>query len=116
MLFRGANDRGESEPRDHLKVVSHEEWVKQLEAEGRKQHHDVKNNPALKLLEFSQILENGTSARKETKETQRGSNTMRNLKSVDVEWGACGSISGDWCCSGGFPGGSHTRIWNSVRQ
>jgi hypothetical protein len=59
---------------------------KTIGGRGRKQNHDIKNIPTLKLLEFSQTLDNGTSARKEAKETQRGSNTMRNLKSVNVEW------------------------------
>ena len=38
----GANGQRESEPRDDLKAVSHEEWVKELEAEGRGQHHNIK--------------------------------------------------------------------------
>jgi len=49
----GANDQRERESRNHLKAVSHGEWVKELEAEGREQHHNIKTNLTLKLLEFS---------------------------------------------------------------
>jgi hypothetical protein len=44
-------------------------------------------DPGLKLLEFYQgMCKAGAGARLDTKETMKGSESMKNLKAVDGEW------------------------------
>jgi hypothetical protein len=70
-----------------LKAVSFDEWVELLEESGRDFNVDVTKNPGLKLLEFYQgMCKAGAGARLDTKETMKGSESMKNLKAVDGEW------------------------------
>ncbi|KAL9117063.1 MAG: hypothetical protein Q9187_006405 [Circinaria calcarea] len=69
-----------------LKPVSFQEWVEALKETSARTEH-LAQNPGVKLLEFFESMSaGGVDAELETKETVKGSETMRGLKAVGREW------------------------------
>ena len=69
-----------------LEVVSFDNWVKALK-ESSEQAGDLERNPGIKLLEFFESMsQGGLGSHLETKDTVKGSETMRGLKRVGREW------------------------------
>jgi hypothetical protein len=73
--------------KERLRSVSLHEWVKILEASGKRKDADAARNPGLKLLEmFRGLTTEEESLILDTKHTQERSTAMQNLKPVNPEW------------------------------
>lgn len=74
--------------KDRVEVVNFTTWLEALRESAAKAE-DVKQNPAIKLMDWFEGMEahaNDSVAELETEESQKSSETLRSLEAVGNEW------------------------------